>query len=95
MQPKQPYWQRYWYHLLFRDEREAAFKPMGHEGLRQVPNNALATKSLEQWVEWFLEEAVDELDDFRGALQMLVYAEATPGSDAKPVLVRTVGLGRR
>lgn len=95
MQAKQPYWQQYWYDLLFRDEREAAFTPMGHEGLQQVPNKGLAAVSLEEFVERFLEEAVDELDDFYGELKILVYTEPTPGPDTKPVLVRTVRLGRR
>lgn len=95
MRAKQAYWQNYWYDLRFRSAREPSFEPMGPGGPQQLSNKGLATASLEEIVERFLEECVDELDDLRGELQLLVYTEATPGPDTKPVMVRTVTLGRR
>lgn len=95
MPATQPYWQNYWYVLHFREQRAAAFEPMGPGGPQQVPNKWLATTSLEQYVEGFLEQATEDLDDLRGELRMMVYTEATPGPNSKPVLERTVQLGRR
>jgi hypothetical protein len=95
MSAPQPYWQDYWYDLRFREQGTPSFTPLGPGGPEQVPNKWLATRSLEEYVEWFLDEAIDDLDDLRGELQMIVYAEATPGPNTKPVLVRTVVLGRR
>lgn len=92
---KQPYWQNYWYDLLFRCERTPSFEPIGPGGPRQVPNTWPATRSLDEFADWVLAEAVEDLDDLRGELRMLVYTEATPGPDTEPVLVRTVELGRR
>ncbi|WP_158852703.1 hypothetical protein [Saccharothrix deserti] len=95
MRAKQPYWQSYWYDLRFRCERTPSFEPMGPDGPRQVPNKWLATGSVDEFVDWFLAECVDDLDDLHGELRILVYTEATPGPDTEPVLVRTVELGRR
>lgn len=95
MRAKQPHWQNYWYDLRFREAGTASFLPMGSEGLQQVSNQGLATLSLDDYVDRFLNDSVDELDDLHGELQMLVYTEATPGPDTEPVLVRTVTLGRR
>jgi hypothetical protein len=95
MLTKPPHWQNYWYDLRFRDELTPAFEPMGHEGLRQMPNKGLASASLEELVERFVEECVDELDSLHGELQMLVYTDASPAPGTKPVLVRTIPLGRR
>jgi hypothetical protein len=91
----QPHWQNYWYDLRFREQGTAAFGPLGRGEPRQVPNKWLSTRSLEEYVEWFLDQAVDELDSLQGELAMLVYTEATPGPDTKPVLTRTITLGRR
>ena len=88
-----PYWQNYWYDLRFRDEREYEFAPLGPGGPRQVPNTWLATGTLSGFVDWFAAECVDELDDLRGELRILVYTEPTPGPDTEPVLVHTVPLG--
>ncbi len=100
MRGRQPYWQNYWYHLRFRGEGTPSFEPLGPGGPEQVSNKWLATRSVDEFVDWFLAEAVDELDSLRGELRMLVYSEAAPGPGTEPVLVRTVelpgrGLGRR
>jgi hypothetical protein len=95
MRANPPYWQNYWYDLHFRKNGTASFKPLGRGDPQQLSNKALATHSLEEYVEWFLDQAIDELDDLRGELQMIVYAEAAPTPTTKPVLVRTVPLGRR
>jgi hypothetical protein len=95
MRARQPYWQNYWYDLRFRREGSPSFQPMGPGGPQQVPNKWLATASLDEFVETFLDNCVDELDDLHGELRLLVYTEATPGPDTAPVLVRTVILGRR
>lgn len=95
MPATQPYWQNYWYDLRFRDQRAHSFEPLGPGGPQQVSNKALATRSLEEYVEWFLDQAIDELDDLHGELQMIIYTEAKPGPDTQPVLMRTVQLGRR
>jgi hypothetical protein len=94
MPATQPYWQNYWYALRFREARTYTFDPLGPGGPDQVPNKWLADRSLEEFVEWFLEEAIQDLDDLRGELQMSVYTEATIGPNTKPVLVRIVQLGR-
>lgn len=98
MRARQPYWQNYWYDVLFRREGTPSFKPLGPGGPQQVPNTWLATESLDAFVDWFLAECaddLDDLDDLRGELCALVYTEATPGPETEPVLVRTVELGRR
>jgi hypothetical protein len=95
MRATQPFWQNYWYDLRFREEGTALFEPLGPGGPQQVPNKWLQTRSLEEYVDWFADEAVDELDGLRGELQILVYTEAAPEPQTKPVLVRTVRLGRR
>lgn len=95
MPATQPYWQNYWYDLRFREARTHTFDPLGPGGPLQVPNQWLANRSLEAYVDWFLDQAIDELDDLRGELRMIVYSEAAPGPNTKPVLVRTIELGRR
>jgi hypothetical protein len=95
MRATQPHWKNYWYDYRFREEGTASFEPLGPDGPRQVPNKWLATRSLEEYVEWAAGEAVDELDFLQGELQIVVYTEATPGPEIQPVLVRTVMLKRR
>jgi hypothetical protein len=95
MREPQPFWQNYWYDLRFREKGTPSFKPLGPGGPEQVPNKWLQTRSLQEYVEWFAEEAVDELDSLRGELKILVYIEAAPGPETEPVLVHTVELGRR
>jgi hypothetical protein len=95
MGARQPYWQNYWYDVRFRREGTPSFRPMGPGGPQQVPNKWLATGPVDEFVDWFLGECVEDLDDLRGELRVLVYTEAAPGADAEPVLVRTVELGRR
>jgi len=95
MRAGQPYWQNYWYDVRFRREGTPSFGPMGPGGPQQVPNKWLATGSVEEFVDVFLVECVEDLDDLRGELRVLVYTEATPGPDTEPALVRTVELGRR
>jgi hypothetical protein len=94
MREKPPYWQNYWYHLTFREHGTASFLPMGPGGPDQLSNKGLAVASLEEIVERFLENCVDELDDLRGELRLHVYTEAKPGPNTAPVLVRTIQLGR-
>jgi hypothetical protein len=84
----QPYWQKYWYDVRFRREGTPSFEPMGPGGPRQVPNKWLATGPVDEFVDWFLAECVDDLSDLRGELRVLAYTEATPGPDTEPVLVR-------
>jgi hypothetical protein len=95
MPATQPFWQNYWYDLRFRENGTATFKPLGPGGPQQVPNKWLAACSLEEYVGGFLDQAIEDLDTLRGELQMIVYTEAAPGPNTKPVLVRTVLLGRR
>jgi len=95
MPSTQPYWQNYWYDLRFRERGTPSFKPLGPGGPEQVPNKSLAIQSLEEYVEAFLDQAIEDLDTLRGELQMIVYTEAHPGPNTKPVLVRTVELSRR
>lgn len=95
MRARQPYWQNYWYDARFRREGTPSFKSTGPGGPQQVPNTWLATGPVDEFVDWFLGECVEDLDDLRGELRVLVYTEAAPGADAEPVLVRTVELGRR
>jgi hypothetical protein len=95
MHARRPFWQNYWYDMRFRREGTPSFEPMGPGGPRQVPNTWLATRSLDEFVDWFLAECVDDLDDLRGELRLVVYTEATPGPGTEPVLARTVELGRR
>lgn len=94
MRADPPYWQNYWYDLRLRGEGTASFEPLRPGGPQQVPNRSLAAGSVDEFVDALLADAVDELDDLHGELQALVYAEAGPGPDTEPVLVRTVGLGR-
>jgi len=89
-----PYWQNYWYDLRFRSEGTPSFEPLGPGGPQQVPNKWLGSKSLDEFVEWFLDECVDELDSLHGELRIRIYTEATPGPDTQPVMERTVALGR-
>lgn len=91
---RQPYWQNYWYDLIFRAEGMSSFEPLGPGGPQQVSNKWLATASVDEYVDRLLDDAIDELDFLRGQLRVLVYTEATPGPDTEPVLVRTVELGR-
>jgi hypothetical protein len=93
MRAKQPYWQSYWYDVRFRREGTPSFEPMGPGGPQQVPNTWLATGSVEKFVDRFLAECVEDLDDLRGELRVRVYTEATPSPDTEPVLARTVELG--
>ncbi len=90
VRPGQPYWQNYWYDLRFRGESEHTFEPMGPGGPEQVPNKWLATKSVDEYFDWFLAEAVEDLYGMRGELRVLVYTEPAPAPDTEPVLVRTV-----
>jgi len=90
-----PYWQNYWYDVRFRDEGTPSFEPLGPGGAQPVPNSWLATRSVDEFADWFLAECVEDLDSLHGELRMRVYTEATPAPDAEPVLVRTVDLGRR
>jgi hypothetical protein len=92
---KQPYWQNYWYDLRFKRAGTYSFEPMGPGGPAQVPNSWLATQSLDAFVDWFLAECVQDLDDLHGELRLRVYTVPTPGPDTEPVLTRTVELGRR
>jgi hypothetical protein len=89
-------WQDYWYDVRFRRAGTASFEPLRPGGPQQVPNEWLATRSVDEFVDWFLAECVDELDDLRGELRLRVYTKPTPAPDTEPVLVRTVQLaGRR
>jgi hypothetical protein len=95
MKPKQPYWQSYWYDLRYRKEGTAAFLPLGHEGLTAIPNEAVASGSLDEFVERLFDDCVDEMFDWdRGELQMPIYTEPTPGPEVQPVMVRSVMVGR-
>jgi hypothetical protein len=95
MRARQSYWQNYWYDLSFRSDGTPAFLPMGSGGPRQLSNQGLATASLEEIVERFLEECVSELDDLHGELRLHIYTEPTPGPNTEPIMVRTIQLGRR
>ncbi|MEV6527285.1 hypothetical protein AB0M43_35680 [Longispora sp. NPDC051575] len=95
MRTRQPYWQSYWYDLRLRDEGAASFDPLGPGWPQRIPNTWLATRSVHEFATRVLTDAVDELDDLRGELRILVYTEATPGPDTEPVLVRSIELPGR
>ncbi|GAA1410004.1 hypothetical protein ACFQZ4_03725 [Catellatospora coxensis] len=95
MHAGRPYWQNHWYELRFRRAGTPSFEPMGPGGPRQVPNEWLATGPVDEFVDRFLGECADELDDLDGELEIRVYPEAVPGAGTEPVLVRTMQINCR
>ncbi|KQV04720.1 MULTISPECIES: hypothetical protein [unclassified Kitasatospora] len=89
---KKPYWQPYWWRLLFRADGEPGWQVMGPEPVSEVPNDALKTASLEAWAHALLAEAPYELDDLRGDLLLECYAEPAPADGTPPVYTCQVRL---
>lgn len=89
---KKPYWQPYWWRLLYRADGASEWSPMGREPLSQVPNGALKNASLEAWAHALLAEAPHELDDLRGELLLECYEEPAPAAHTRPVYSRQVRL---
>ncbi len=89
---KKPFWQPYWWRLLFRADGEPEFTVMGPGPLSQVPNDALRNASLEVWANALLEDAPDELDDLRGDLLLECHTEPAPAEGTPPVYSRQVRL---
>ncbi|WP_228561229.1 hypothetical protein [Catenulispora pinisilvae] len=87
-----PYWQQYWWRLLFRADGEPGWTVMGPEPVRQVPNAALKKAPLEAWADALLEEAPHELDDLCGDLLLECYDEPAPADGTPPVYSRQVRL---
>ena len=52
-----PYWQSYWYQTMCNEDRNPGWKPLGAYPLHQVPNKALVTGTLADWVVPVLEDA--------------------------------------
>ncbi|MET8978027.1 hypothetical protein ABZX85_20680 [Streptomyces sp. NPDC004539] len=90
--PKKPYWQPYWWRLLFRADGEPVFRAMGPEPFQQVSNRALKNGSLEAWAEALLAEAPGELEDLRGDLILECYTEPAPAEGTPPVYSRRIRL---
>lgn len=44
---KRPYWQPYWWRLLFRADDSSGWEAMGPQPLHQVPSDALKSASIE------------------------------------------------
>ncbi len=90
---KKPYWQPYWYQLLFRADREPTWTAMGPPPfLTRVPNAALKKASLEEWASALLEDAEHELTDLRGDLLLECYDEPAPADGTPPVYSRRIRL---
>ncbi|MFI9161018.1 hypothetical protein [Kitasatospora aureofaciens] len=89
---KKPYWQPYWWRLLFREDGSSGWEVIGPEPVDQVPNDALKNASLEAWAHALLEEALDELEDLRGDLLLECYAERFPAEGTPPVYSRRIRL---
>ena len=90
---KRPYWQPYWWRLLFRADGEPGFTVVGPNPVSQVPNDALKNaSSLEVWANALLEDSPDELDDLRGHLLLECYTEPAPAEGTPPVYSRQVRL---
>ncbi|EDY44037.1 hypothetical protein [Streptomyces sp. SPB074] len=89
---EKPYWQPYWWRLLFRADGEPGWTVMGPGEFSQVPNNALKDASLELWANALLEDSPDELDDLRGDLLLECYTEPAPADGTPPVYSRQVRL---
>ena len=89
---KKPYWQQYWWRLLFRADGEPEWTAMDPEPVSQVPNRALKEMSLEEWADALLEEAPTELDDLCGELLLECYDEPAPVDGSAPVYSRQVRL---
>ena len=87
-----PYWQQYWWRLLFRADGEPGWTVMGPEPVSQVPNTALKEAPLEAWAGALLEEAPHELDDLCGDLLLECYDEPEPADGTAPVYSRQVRL---
>lgn len=82
---KKPYWQPYWWRMLYRAEGAPEWSPMDSGPLGQVPNSALKDTSLEAWAHALLVEASHELDDLRGELLLECYEEAALAVGTRPV----------
>jgi len=91
---KKPYWQQYWWRLLFRADGEPGWTVLGPEPVSRVPNDALKGASLEEWAHALLEEAPYELDDMCGDLLLECYDEPAPADGSPPVYARQVRLPR-
>jgi hypothetical protein len=89
---KKPYWQAYWWRLLFRADGEPGFTVVGPQPVSQVPNDALKNASLDVWAKALLEDSPDELDDLRGDLLLECYTEPAPAEGTPPVYSRQVRL---
>ena len=92
-----PYWQPYWWRLLFRADGDPEWAPLGPPPLTQVPNSALKETSLEAWADALLEQAPGELDDLRGELRLECYDVPEPADGTPPVYslqIRLPGNGR-
>ncbi|MFD8595036.1 hypothetical protein ACFV1L_08550 [Kitasatospora sp. NPDC059646] len=83
---KKPYWQPYWWRLLFRADGSSEWAVMGPGPLHRVPNDALRSSSLAAWARALLEEAPGELDDLCGELLLECYEEPDPAGGTPPVL---------
>ncbi|MGW3498022.1 hypothetical protein [Streptomyces sp. NPDC001020] len=89
---KKPYWQPYWWRLLFRADGSSGWEVMGPKPVHQVPNDALKNASLEAWAHALLEEAPNELGDLCGDLLLECYEEPAPTEGTPPVYSRQIRL---
>ncbi|MFD4400928.1 hypothetical protein [Kitasatospora sp. NPDC058478] len=88
MQRKKPYWQPYWWRLMFRSDVAPEWEPMDRGPLTPVSNHALTTMSIEAWADGLLEEALHELEDLRGDLRIECYEEPVLTDGTPPVYSR-------
>jgi len=79
-----PYWQSYWYQTMCNEDRNPGWKPLGPYPLNQVPNKALVTGTLADWVVPVLEDAADEIGWISGEIRIDCYKEAAPAPGTPP-----------
>lgn len=79
-----PYWQSYWYQVMYTEDRNPGWKPLDVGPLHQVPNKSLATGTLADWVIPVLEDAADEIDWISGEIRIDCYTEAVPAPGTLP-----------
>ncbi|WP_371516427.1 hypothetical protein [Kitasatospora sp. NBC_01300] len=85
LQRKKPYWQPYWWRLMFRSDTTPEWVAMDRGPLSPISNHALKTMSIEAWADALLEEALHELEDLRGDLRVECYEEPVLTDGTPPV----------
>ncbi|MBB5161252.1 hypothetical protein [Mycobacterium sp. AZCC_0083] len=73
---------------MCNEDRNPGWKPLGPYPLNKVPNKALVTGTLADWVVPVLEDAADEIDWISGEIRIDCYKEAAPALGTPLLLQR-------